>query len=305
MIYYMSPGTPETLSGGTRKLYDHVAILQENGFDAMIIPTGYDRSGFHGGDLVVVPEVYGQEILKFKPGVPRVGFCQNGYLVDRWGIPDKANHPYETCQDVIGVMVDSEHTAEIIRTRYPKTKEIILTHSSGNGRTGKLGPFWFAPWPRPKRIVYFQYKHEHLNPQIFNELPLPQGWWIECMTGKSDCEIAELYRQSSIFVAANFEEGLCAPTQEAMISGTYIVGWYGGGTEEYLKGRSTMVEQDNIALLREAIVHTAWAIEDHWELYSTRCADWSRWHQRYYSRQREIEEICEIMERLHGRRKEG
>ena len=302
MIYYMSPGTPQTLSGGTRKLYDHVAILQNNGFDAKIIGTHDPRNGFHSGDVVVVPEVYGEEILKFNPGVPRIGFCQNGYLVDRWGIPDKARHPYETCPDVKAVMVDSEHTAEILRNKYPKCAEIIVTHSSGNGRSGRLGPFWFAPWPRPKRIVYFQYKHEHLNPQIFNELPLPQGWWTECMTGKSDEEIAELYRQSSIFVAANFEEGLCAPTQEAMISGTYIVGWYGGGTEEYLKGRSLMVEQDNIADLRAAIVTVAEAMDKYPLAYESACADWSRWHQRYYSRQREIEEICGIMERFHGRK---
>lgn len=290
------------MSGGTRKLYDHVAILQANSFSAMIVDVHHSRAGWHGGDLVIVPEVFGEEILKFPEGVPRLGFCQNGYLVDRWGISDKNHHPYEHCKDIVGVMVESEHTASILREKYPKCAEIIVTHSSGNGRTGQLGPFRYAPWPRQKKIVYFQYKHEHLNPQILQDLPLPKGWTVECMTGKSDEEIAELYRQASIFIAANFEEGLCAPTQEAMISGTYIVGWYGGGTEEYLKGRSTMVEQDNIVALREAIVEEARRIDESPEYYGIASYHWSTWHQRYYSREREINEICAIMTRFHGHR---
>jgi glycosyltransferase involved in cell wall biosynthesis len=301
MIYYLSPGNTNTISGGTRKLYDHVAILQNNNFDAMIKYCPDSRVGWHSRDLVVVPEVFGEEILKFPPGVPRLGFCQNGYLVDRWGIPDKSHHPYEHCKDVVGVMVESQHTRDILRSKYQNCCPIILTHSSGNGRNGQPGPFSFGPWPRQKKICYFQYKHEEVNRQIFTDLLLPEGWETLCMTGMSDEQIAETYRTCAIFAAPNFEEGLCAPTQEAMISGTYIVGWYGGGTFEYLKDRAFMVEQGNVTNLRHALAATARAIDLYGgKIFAELCEHRSKWIQKEYSREKEIAELCAIMTKYHG-----
>lgn len=303
MILYINPGGEDPLSGGTRKLFDHVEILRKHGFTAAISHTHENRNNLSDDDLIVVPEVYGDGLYNLAPWrCKRIGFAQNGYLTDRWGVSDPSHHPYEHCSNLLAVMVDSNHTKDILHKKYPAmTAEVIVTHSSGNGRRGELGPFRFGPWPRLKQIIYFKYKHEHLIGPVFNRLDLPEDWTIRCLTGLEDDQIAEAYRSAAIFAAPNFEEGLCAPTQEAMISGTYIVCWYGGGTEEYLAGRCTAVAQDDVDAFRTALVDAARDIDRNWLWYRDHCEHQSNWIQRVYSRENEIEEIVAIMDRFHGR----
>jgi hypothetical protein len=292
MIYYLAPGPSTAISGGLRKLYDHVAILQQNGFDAVAVDTTKETPGPRPGDLLVVPEVSGY-ILKSRPGVNKILFCQNGYLLK--------DDTQLLCEDLVAVMVESQHTKSIVENKRHGDTPIILTHPCVNGRDGKRGPFRFAPWEgRKKEIIYFQYKHEHVLDAILNELPLPRDWKLVCMTGMTDEQVAEAYRTASIFLAPNQREGLCAPTMEALISGTCIVGWYGGGTKEYLEGRAFMAKQDDVADLRELLVKSARSIGT--GLTNLPTEEWSTWIQLAYSREQEVDEIVGIMEKYHGSR---
>ena len=301
-IMYLSPGTPETVSGGTKKLYDHVAILSDNGFDARIIYKP-DLAGIRWtkADVVVVPEVFGIGIDQLIPrGVRRVGFAQNPFLITRWGVPDPINgHPYAAgnTPDLIAVMTESELTSAKVREQCPDISvPIIRTHSSGNGRNGKDAGFHYAPWPRERRVIYFQYKHEEVNAKVFRDLELPDGWEVVCLTGMTDEQIAEQMRTAAIFASANTEEGMCAPTSEAIISGCVNVCWTGEGPDEYLVHRSVMAIQDDVDSLRLAISETAGSIDadpDHWSLMTKR---WSDWFQSTYSRQGEVDELVAIFE---------
>jgi hypothetical protein len=294
----MCPQTPLAKGGGMRKLYDHLALLNANGFAAKGI---YSFNGFNVKfgvkDLVVVPEIYGSSLETDLVETQWLGFCQNPYMIDS-NVEDLANHPYEFSKTLKAIMVDSEHSRDIIHERYPRHAEIILTHSSGNGRRGRLGPFRYGPWPRSREILYFEWKHKPLMEALFKDLALPLGWSIKCMTGKSDEKIAEMMRTGAIFCAPNYREGLCAPTSEAMISGSWIVGWYGGGTEEYLRDKSCIVEQGNIALLRKALVATCEDIDNDWVSFSNMARLSSEWFQTKYSRAGEIEELLNIMIRF-------
>lgn len=301
MIAYLSPGQPDTISGGTRKLYDHVAILCAHGYDARIV---YTHEIGAVPDLIVVPEVYGDGIRDFVPaGWPRVIFVQNGYLIDAADgvnyIADPERHPYMTTPELVAVLTESEHTTDLVRAKFPDLPvPIIRTHSSGNGRNGGHAGFRYGSWPRARRVVYFDYKHAHVNGAIFDDLDLPPGWDTMSMTGCSDEQIAEHMRTASIFAAANTHEGMCAPTSEAMISGAVNVCWTGGGPDEYLLGRAVIAEQDNVSALREAIVDTAYRIDLHPEHWSLLTRAWSDWFQATYSRDREVSEIVGIMEQL-------
>lgn len=311
VIRYLSPGTPEGISGGTRKLYDHAAILADNGIDAEIVSHS-NHIAWQRGDIAIVPEVYGDGIKFLVPaGISRVGFCQNGYLVDRWGCHDpQTHHPYADgeCPDLLGVMTESEHTDKILRARFPDLR-LFRTHSSGNGRFGKPGPFRYGEWPRERKVMFFRYKHDHYLDPLFSNLLLPDGWSFDCLTGRSDEEIAESLRTGAIFVAPNFEEGMCAPTSEAMISGALIVAWpgggdeangqiIGGGTDEYLPGRALIAPQGDTLALRVEIQNAAMRIEHEPDDVAADTRSWSDWFQATYSRQGEIDEVCELMAKL-------
>lgn len=308
MIYYLCPGTPDTISGGTRKLYDHVAILEQEGFDARLVYTADVWRGIPFDtehDIIVVPEVYGDGLRDFVPaGWPRISFVQNGYLtgpkVDGTTVVhDMDRHPFLTCPELVAIFTESEHTTELIRRNFPDLDvPLIRTHSSGNGRNGQHAGFGYGPWPRERRIVYFAYKHEADNAAIFNDLALPNGWQVHCMTGMTDVQIANEYRTSAVFVAANRDEGMCAPTSEAMICGAVIVCWTGVGPDEYLDGRCVKARQDDVAHLRASIIDTCYSIEHCSDLWAERTWEWSDYFQKTYSRQGEIDELVEIFQKL-------
>lgn len=310
MILYLSPGAPSTLSGGTRKLYDHVAILQANGFDAGIVDLGQLRAGsYDDRDIVVIPEVYGDGIRDLiPPGLRRVVFVQNSYLTDEVDgmtiVGDPTRHPYLTTPELVAIFTESQHTEDRLTAKFPNlTVPLIRTHSSGNGRHGQDAGFTYGFWPRERRVVFFDYKHETDNRAVFKRLTreLPDGWSCETLTGRSDEEIAEAMRTVAIFAAANRNEGMCAPTSEAIISGCAIVCWTGGGPDEYLIGRAVIAEQDNVDALRNAIVRTAQDIDENPEGWARRTLEWSMWFQNTYSREGEIDELCAIFDKLHGK----
>lgn len=301
MIYYLSPvkvGT--TISGGTRKLWDHVEILKASGRPASVL-YNEDARKIGAEGLVVVPEVYGWGIdFNFHSAIPRVAFVQNPYLID-WGVPDPTHHPYDHCPYLVAILTESDHSTDIINKRFPDLEiPVIRTHSSGNGRMGKRGPFSWGGWPRKHVVMYFEYKHKEVLDAIFSDLHLPEGWELECLTGRTDEEIAKALRTGAIFLAPNQQEGMCAPTSEAMISGAMICGWYGGGTEEYLgDGRAWIARQDDIYDLRHTLELLAETIDrSPWEWAAHETEKHSTWFQRTYSRKRECEELCEIMDEL-------
>lgn len=310
-IYFLSPGSPETQSGGTRKIYDLCAILNNNGFESRVLhySTGDQQNvKWKKEDVVVVPEVFGIGMDQLIPrGVRRVGFAQNPFLITRWGVPDPVNgHPYAAgnTPDLIAVLTESELTSQKVREQCPDISvPIIRTHSSGNGRNGKDAGFFYGLWPREKRVIYFQYKHEDVNKLVFDGLELPPGWELVCLTGMSDAEVARQMRTAAIFASANFEEGMCAPTSEALISGCVNVCWTGEGPDEYLIGRAVIARQDHIDELRSDIVSTAEAIDREPEYWADHTKEWSEWFQWRYSRQNEIDEIVGIFEGFGCRRK--
>jgi len=303
VIYYLSP-TPvdltRNLSGGTRKLWDHVAILNAHGRPARVIQNIDVNNGvLADASLVVIPEVYGWAMDNPVFGAtPRVCFVQNAYLVSRWGIDDPAYHPFDFCEHLIAILTESAHSTDKILREYTPPVPVIRTHSSGNGRLGATGPFSFGPWPRQRWVMHFSYKVGHLNGLVYPGLDLPPGWKVVNLSGRTDEGIAAAMRTGAMFCAPNQEEGMCAPTSEAMISGCFICAWTGGGTEEYLPGRAAVAKQDDVDNLRRAIVDNAWGIEKAPGLYARSCEEASQWFQRTYSRKAEIEEICTIMDDL-------
>lgn len=318
MIYYLNPGAPDTMSGGTRKLIDHVAILHAHGFDVRTVWGGeigtieWDPAR----DIVVVPEVFGDFLdVGIPHPVRRISFVQNSYLVARWGCHDPVNaHPFITTADLAAIFTESQHTEDRLREMFPDLAvPLIRTHSSGNGRAGQPAGFSFGDWPREKWVLHFDYKYIETHSQVFSGLPLPDGWEIRCMAGMTDQEIAATMRRGSIFAAANREEGMCAPTSEAMIAGCAIVCWPGGpsgqttegGPMEYLAGRAVIAVQDDIADLRNKTIATAESIDfDPWK-WAARARRASDWFQSVYSREREIDEIVGIFEELHPRGDSG
>jgi hypothetical protein len=84
-------------SGGVRKLYRHVDVLNCNGIASLLVHTepgfrclwfAHDTAIAYRGDLrltpddvLVVPEVFGPGLAALAPGIRKVVFNQNAYLL--------------------------------------------------------------------------------------------------------------------------------------------------------------------------------------------------------------------------------
>lgn len=329
-VYYMVPSKRASISGGTRKLFDHAAILQGHGIEAQAVPflppTKINPSP---GNLYVWAEVYGQYMIDALPeGTPRVAIIQNGYLLDFDGVAAPKPGPHWLyCPDLKAVLVESKHTEDIVRTRFPDLEcPVIRFTSSGNGLMGMSSDqtrFDYGPWPRGKVITAFQYKRDDILAKLFTGLELP-GWQLKLISGFSDEQVEECLQTSAILAAPISCEGLCATTQEAFIAGCVIVGWPGGPSEyvpsiwpqngsyprpilnnstyggpmEYLKDRAVIVNQDDIDGLRRALIATAHQIDHDPSYWADRTAENVKWFAENYSREAEIQEIVEIYEGL-------
>lgn len=315
VIYWLTPVPPGgTVSGGTRKLWDLCAVLAKHGWQSeWVTLDGWNVIDPAKGDLLIVPEVYGTSSGQIAGNCAWVSFIQNGYLMDPAA--------YIDVPQLAAVFVESQHTARLVRERVRwLSAPTFLMPSSGNGRMGEDAGFRFGEWPRRKVVMYFGYKHKEQNRLIFDDLELPPGWWTQELTG-TDEEVAAAMRTGAIFAAPLAIEGMCAPTQEAMISGALIVCWPGGpskfahhptprwawslvsskldgGPVEYLRERCFVAAQDDVEAFRDAVVQAAKAVDEMPDQVAEATREWSEWMRTTYSREREVAALFRVMEKL-------
>lgn len=117
---------------------------------------------------------------------------------------------------------------------YPLPREAGAPHSPADG------PVRVAYMPR-KNTALARYIREAVSARLHYAHPHISLEWIE-IHHKSPQEVARLLRESHIFLATGFPEGLGLPPLEAMASGGIVVGFAGMGGWDYMRPMQTQVE---------------------------------------------------------------
>jgi glycosyltransferase involved in cell wall biosynthesis len=255
-------------SGGIRKLYRCVDILNRAGLNAAILHT---RPGFRCGwfenatrvvsaeeislrprDVLVVPEIYGRSIRDLPRGIRQVIFNQNAYNTLQSLIDEPANAaPYTDNPDLALVMVVSQDNADVIAHSFPGIP-VRRLHLG-------IDPALYHPpqSPKPRRTVYMPRKRPDDAASVLALLKLRgalDGWDVIAIDGRSEFETAELLRTAKLFLSFSLREGFGLPPLEALACGCVVVGYHGFGGREYFHPPfATAVEDGDIA----AFVRTA------------------------------------------------
>lgn len=246
-------------SGGVRRLYRHVEILNRNGWPARILhhlpgfrPTWFETEApvvywneklkLARGDVLVIPEGH-TDILVRTAGAEyeRVLIALNWANI-------YARLPLGRDWRDFGirhVIAGSRYEQEFIARSMGLESTVI---ASGVDHT------LFRPAARKKcQIAYMPRKNEnwfHIIASIFRSRggDLADVPFVP-VDKASHREVGRVLSESAVFLATGFPEGLARPPLEAMASGCLVVGFAGRGSLEYMEHeRNCLLAEDMDAL---------------------------------------------------------
>jgi len=280
-IFFLCQDTND-ISGGVKKIYQHVDILNRHGHRAFVLhfhsnfrctwfqnntsivypswPSGTKDFPFYprglplhttteqlppinSHDIVVVPEINALSSDVISMGIlqqPFVVFSQNTYytfnnlilppapfLSDKSLVP---NNPYNA-SSLLGIIVVSEDNFEYMHFAFPS---IPLYHVRLSVDHKK---FAFSPFKR-KQIAYMTRKSWHDIVQLVGVLLTRgnlKGWFFVPIENQTEDQVAEILKNSWIFLSSASFEGFSLPAMEAILCGCLVAGYHGQGGKEFIR----------------------------------------------------------------------
>jgi hypothetical protein len=307
-IFYLNPLNLPVASGGVQKLHDHVEILNDAGIDAAIInPPAFRPWWFNTrarivrapvtlkrGDLLAIPEVYGDALPNIAPGFPRVSVNQNSFTTfENVKRPD--DHPYLRCPSLLGILTMSEHDRRYLASTFPN----LYVNRAYYSINPEL--FGFAEGPRQKKIAYMPRKRKQLAAQIIGSLYARHaldGWVLEEIRGMSHAQVSDVLGTSQLFLSFSQREGFGLPPAEALGRGCYVIGYAGwGGNEFFDAAHSQLVLEDDLEGFVSAVAD--WIANRGWDADIARAG--SRKILQTYSPEIERNSVVDFFQSIHER----
>ena len=264
-IYVLCPDENKP-SGGAKKLYRHVDVLNDYGWSAFVLHrtpgfrcTWFDNDTritytkdvqLNKADYLVVPEIYGPVIPDIQPGVPKVVFNQSCYCTFHgYSLAEKEGVAAYLHPDVLAALVVSEDSREYLQYVFPDL-EVCRIHYGIDSSV-----FRYRASKR-RQIAFMPRRGREDARQVVNALNYRgslTGFDLAPIEGLSEREVASVLRQSLIFLSFSQAEGFGLPPAEAMACGCIVVGYHGMGGKEYFKPKHCypVAQGDITAFVRE------------------------------------------------------
>lgn len=246
-IYVLCPDD-DTASGGHKKLYRHVDVLNSGGFAAVAIheSRGFRYTWFENdtavsdlssvsitkNDYLVIPEVNGPYLADMFPGVRKVILNQNAYFTFV-GYPFDAREtatPY-LHPDVVATIVVSDDNLSYLQYAFPQHRFLRMHYA--------IDPDLFYLTTNKKRQICFMTRRNLQDAiQVINILKFRDAladFDVVAIEGKNEAETADILRESMVFLSFSAAEGFGLPPAEAMASGCVTIGYHGRCGREFFR----------------------------------------------------------------------
>lgn len=250
-IYFYCDCDPRP-TGGIRKIYDQVDLLNKNNFESYVL---HDKKGFrvqwfpnetklkYDGDIqikpndfIVLPETHIEKVRKY-PRNRIIIFNQGCYLtfekttvesIVKDLLRDEKNTLYHS-PNIKGIIVVSEDSKQYIKMCFPEIK----TYRIYNG----IDPSKYVFQPCKKKIIAFLVtKNQSDLVQILSILNLTNvldGWEIVAIYQYPEKKVIKILSDAAIYLSFSMQEGFGLVPAEAIASGCIVVGYDGFGGAEY------------------------------------------------------------------------
>jgi hypothetical protein len=183
-------------------------------------------------DILVLPEIDGPNMTQMAPSVPKIILNQGCYLTFRsYSIEkEKLLTPY-LHPEFRAVITNSEDGFNYLHYVFPKVK-LGRFHPA-------IDPQLFKYSADKKRQVCFTTrKNEGIMRQVINILKFRNalnGFELIPFSGIPQQKVADIFRDSAIYLSFSTYEGFGLPPAEAMASGCLVIGFHGGGGREFFR----------------------------------------------------------------------
>ncbi len=244
-IYFLSPPDTEP-SGGIKYLYRQADILNRRGYSAAVI---HDRPGFRhtwfenrtrvvctqdtpiaADDILVFPEVFGPQVSTFARGVRKVVFNQGCYRTfSLYGLAGDKSAPSYLDPDIVAVIVASDNSERYMRHAFPSKRLLRITLG--------IDATLFSYQPEKKRSLAFMPRR--LPDDVASVINILRFRGVlddvelTPIDKMSEAQVAAAMKESLIFLSFSSREGFGLPPAEAMACGCIVIGYTGGGGDEY------------------------------------------------------------------------
>ncbi|HHO75104.1 MAG TPA: glycosyltransferase family 1 protein [Deltaproteobacteria bacterium] len=280
MIYYVCPDT-DSPSGGVKKIYNHVDILNSTGISACVLhkSSGFRCRWFNNStrisclrktslqdtDYVVIPEFYGLLYIHpykkhpeyrffdkiFHSPAKKVVFNQGTYLTFNGNSFDKDELiNIHTDKDVLATMVVSEDGREFFQYTFPRSV-VFRVHNAIDSNT-----FYYCP-AKKRQLCFMPRKNRDHAVNVINMLKFRgalSDFEIVPIDNTTENETVAILQESLIFLSFGYPEGFSLPPAEAMSCGCIVIGYHGMGGKEYFKQDFCFpVETGNIILFTKTV----------------------------------------------------
>jgi glycosyltransferase involved in cell wall biosynthesis len=264
-VYFLTPDH-NVPAGGIRVMYNHVDLLNKAGIEAAVLHqkkgfrcTWFDnttrvtdiRSSAVGPeDTLIVSELDVDVVAALPQHVRHVVLNQSGY--ETWARRgDAVAHHYSSAPELLGAIVVSEYSAQMLKYAYPK----LAIRRIHNGIDGTR--FYPSGEPTVRRICYHPRRGRRELDHVMHMLRARgalHNWETFSLEGLSDEDFAAEMRSSRITVNLSYWEGFGLTTCEAMACGSYVIGFHGFGGREFMRPEfSCPVETGDVIAVAEAI----------------------------------------------------
>jgi hypothetical protein len=249
-------------SGGVRRLYRHVEILNRNGFSAYILhhlpgfkPTWFETDApiiywteklkLDGNDVLVIPEGHTDIIVRTTNAeYERVIIALNwSNIYDHLPIGRDWRH-FGIRHIIAGSLYEHEF---ILRSMGLESTVITSGVDLALFQPARYKKCQIAYMPRKNeywfRIIAAVFRSQCAD---LTDVPFVQ------LDNVPHREIARVLSESAVFLATGFPEGLARPPLEAMACGCLVVGFAGRGSLEYMKHGHNCLLADDMDVLTAA-----------------------------------------------------
>jgi hypothetical protein len=297
-------------SGGLRKLYRHVDILNAHGFRAVILQQapGFRASWFANrtlvssfhemppgpGDVLLVPEILAWQFVTIAPGVPKIIFNQNAYQTFAWREPHHSVVPYRH-PDFVATIVVSEDSRKYIEHTFPGHHVLRVCYSVDP----KL--FFFEPGKKAQ-IAFMPRKKDVDIKQVLGLLRYRgalEEFSVAEIKDKTEAEAAAILRESAIFLSFSEQEGWGLPPMEAMACGCVTIGYDGrGGAEFFRLPYAIPIAPEDVTAFAAAVERAISDIKARRPPLAVSTQAVSEWVASTYSPRREEREVLDVWSQI-------